>query len=138
MVKQLHQALNVKDHSLEKGLHVLKPYLSKYKVCIPGFSEMVPYDESYLYIYCIYDTKTTHPRVLSFKFQLPNHLVQQLTLNDIKKQFHTWQLTGSSKNPDNTTSNIYNAGAKNISIDITQQPLPNQKDSTITQVIVYH
>jgi len=57
MVEQLHQTLSVKNYTVNRGMRVLKPYLSKYKVCIPGFSKIVPYDESYLYVYCIYDTK---------------------------------------------------------------------------------
>ncbi|RYE16196.1 MAG: hypothetical protein EOP42_34360, partial [Sphingobacteriaceae bacterium] len=96
--------MNVKDYSVEKGMQVIEPLLSKYKICIPGFSKMVPYDESYLYVYCIYDTVQIPPRVLSFRFQLPKPLQQQLTTNDLKKSFEHWQPEDVIIHADNTKS----------------------------------
>lgn len=138
MIWKLHQSIAVKNYSLENGLHALKPYNLKYKVCIPGFSKMVPYDDNYLYVYCVYDTKRIPPRVLSFRFQLPKQVAQQITTDDIRKPFKNWTLVKTYSDSESTTSNIYNAGVQNLSIEIMQQVLPNQKDSIITQVIVYH
>ncbi|WP_345950030.1 hypothetical protein ABDD95_00965 [Mucilaginibacter sp. PAMB04274] len=136
MIEHLHRSLDVKDYAVNKGIDALKPYLSKYKVCIPGFSAMVPYNNSYLYIYCIYDSKETPPRILSFRFDIPNRLTKQLTLNDIRKPFKTWQLT-TRHSSDSTTTNAYHAGTNNVSINLTQRRLPNQEDSIVTEVVVY-
>ena len=138
MIKQLHNTLNVKNYSAEKGLNAIRPYLPNYKVCIPGFSKMVPYDESYVYVYCVYDAKTLPPKVLSFRFQLPKQLQQQLTEADIKELFAKWQLAGSVRDRDGNTSNTYKTGAENLSIEITEQPAHGKKESIVTQVIVYH
>lgn len=138
MVNQLYRALNVKNFSAEKRLNVIRPYLSKYKVCLPGFSKTVPYNESFLYVYCIYDTVETPPRVLSFRFQLPKPLQQQLTINDLKKSFKKWQPENFNIDPNSTKSSSYNAGAANLTIRVTQKRLPNQADSLITDVTVYH
>ncbi|MFW0716031.1 hypothetical protein [Pedobacter sp. N23S346] len=137
ILENLHKVLSEKNYSLEKGLNVIRPYLSEYKICIPGFSEMVPYNATYLYVNCIYDTKSTPPRVLSFRFQMPNELKKQLHVNDIRKPFKQWVLENTISNPDGTISNIYNAGQKNVSITIIQEVLPNQTGSVITQIIIY-
>lgn len=138
MVEQLHQSLNGKDYSVEKGMHVLKPYLSKYKICIPGFSPIVPYDKNYLYVYCLYDTKETPPRILSFRFALPHQLAQQLTEDELRKPFKNWQVEDTHRNADSTTTVAYNAGAKGLSIELVKQAVPGHRDSLITEVIVLH
>lgn len=138
MISRLNQALAVKDYSVDKGIAVLKPYTSKYKVCIPGFTEMIPYDQSYLYIYCIYDTKTIPPRVLSFRFQLPMPLAKVITLNDIRQPFQKWQKENTFNNPDSTVTNHYKIDNRNTTIEICQYVLPNQANGMITEVTLYH
>ncbi|WP_139222272.1 hypothetical protein [Pedobacter suwonensis] len=137
MISRLNQALAVKDYSADKGIAVLKPLTSTYKVCIPGFTKMVPYDESYLYIYCIYDTKETPPRVLSFRFQLPRSLAQKITMSDIRKPFQKWEKENTFKNPDHTITDNYKINEGNTTIAISQHVLPNQTDGMITEVTLY-
>jgi len=138
MVEQLHKSLNGKDYSVEKGMHVLKPYLSKYKICIPGFSAIVPYNKSYLYVFCLYDTKESPPRILSFRFALPHQLAQQLTENEIRKPFKTWQVEDTNRSADSTTIVTYNTGDKDLSVRLMKQALPNYRDSMITEIIIFH
>ncbi len=137
LISRLYQALRVKQYSAETGLKAIRPYLSAYKVAIPGFSRQVPYDESYLYVYCIYNTKETPPKILSYRFELPKPLQQQLTVTDIKKLFPKWKLKNQASEPDNTTVSMYNAG-EDMGISIIKQLLPGGKDSVITNVTVYH
>lgn len=137
MISSLHKALNVKDYSIAKGIAVLKPYTLKYKVCIPGFTDMVPYDESYLYIYCIYDTKKIPPRVLSFRFQLPKRLAREISVNDISKPFTKWQKKDTFNNGDNTITNSYIIGEHNTVVHISQPVLPDRANGVITDITFY-
>jgi hypothetical protein len=136
IVTDLAKTIQDKNYSTVTGKTLLQKYSSIYKIRLNGKPGAEADSAEYLNVFVNDDGKAEKPKLLAFRFYLPQTLGSELTFADLKKNYGNWIVSPAAEQ-DTTVSTMFQfKETPAVTISAESKKMPDAAGNSIEQLTV--